>query len=177
MNIESDLVLTFPGNPTVDAMLSIESAESGWVNSQTYRATYSLSNQNVDVENIDVFINGGQDPYGNDQSAYLSENHFSILLNTTGLNENNLNQVLTLTHVYPNPVQTGELFYIEVKKTDKPLTVQLFDIHGQLLSSETAFTSTAGKYGFHTTGIAAGIYFAQVSDGEKQAVFKVSIID
>ena len=70
----ADPTLTFA--PAVASTLSFSS--ESWTDSDTYTATYSVSDANVDVNNVTIDVTLAEDVAGNGQQNYVPQNEFGI---------------------------------------------------------------------------------------------------
>lgn len=64
--------------PTENPTGTLTFASGNWTDSDTYVATYDVTDANIDLADIDVRISGGQDTAGNTMSAHDAADKFSI---------------------------------------------------------------------------------------------------
>lgn len=77
MNTAVPPTITFPVEDPA-ATLTLNVAQSSWTNSTTFVAKYNVSDQNIDLANVDVRVTGAKDVAGNTQTAVTFTNRFSI---------------------------------------------------------------------------------------------------
>jgi Secretion system C-terminal sorting domain len=83
-----------------------------------------------------------------------------------------------LSEAYPNPFNPSASFSVSLPKAAE-LTVDVYNIHGQLVTSlaDGAFNAGKHEFTFDASGLASGLYFvhARISD-ENQMVRKMTLI-
>jgi hypothetical protein len=175
MNPNFAPVIDFPGNATAASLLQFESANSGWINPQTYRAIYSLAFQSIDIEDIDVKVLGGRDLIGNTQLLFNKSNYFSILMDTSSVGIADLPMNEEATYVYPNPVSAGTMVTIKHPSNSASMQLRMFAMNGQLVKSEQVLSTSNGTWLLSTADLKAGIYFIQLLDEAHSFSFKLSV--
>lgn len=81
-------------------------------------------------------------------------------------------------NVYPNPSTTDAGVFVEFSANDKDVTIELTDLSGKVLSSETITDkNTAVNHKINTSSnLNAGVYLVRITQGTNQMVKKVVIL-
>lgn len=88
--------IDFLSSEDLSNTIFFEASQSSWLNESTFKAFFSIEDNNEIVENIDILIENAKDIAGNNQFSYLEENAFIIdtknpVLENTALNKTLLN--------------------------------------------------------------------------------------
>jgi len=107
---------------------------SSWPDSDTFTVTYEVSDENVDVRNLQIGISGARDAAGNVQQAYTSESKFSIdTQNPTVFSLSPANAAVGVTAdvdlviTFDEPVQVGA-GTIAVRRANDGAAVETIDV-------------------------------------------------
>ncbi|MDZ4824811.1 MAG: T9SS type A sorting domain-containing protein [Flavobacteriales bacterium] len=100
MDTGTNPVVSFPNEDPLTNGLTYYGTESGWIDENTFEASYNVSDEGVELWNIDVEVNNAVDQMGNNQVASSSADEFSIdtrnpevvslLANTYALDDSNI---------------------------------------------------------------------------------------
>jgi hypothetical protein len=154
MNTSIIPTVTFPvEDPT--ATLALNAPQSSWTNSTTFVAKYNVTDQNVDLGNVDVRVAGGKDLAGNVQTAVTVANCFGIHMNPG-------------SDLTPPAVTKIERFNPSQEVNIAPVLV----FH--VTFSEAVDTASVGLTSFTVSGgSTAAVTFTQQVNGTNQMVFEV----
>jgi hypothetical protein len=114
---------------------------------------------------------------GSDNDSYFDDMFVRLDLGSegceqytaVGISESIYNRGVKL---YPNPI--SELATVEVLRpnSNSNYTLSIFDRAGKAVQS---LTSASGKFTFNVDGLAAGMYFYQLSDGDWHSTGKLVV--
>lgn len=90
---------------------------------------------------------------------------------TLGLEEN----ITSLIEVSPNPVQTGSSVNVSIPSTDENLTIELVDINGALISTESVSANSGAQTVSIQMNVAQGIYFLNAIKGNEKTTRRVVV--
>jgi hypothetical protein len=84
MDMEQPALVILSGDETANS-LSINFASSSWINDSIFRASYDVSDQNIEIEDIGVEVEFALDANGNSQSAYEQAGVFDLDTKNPGI--------------------------------------------------------------------------------------------
>ena len=165
-------------NPAVGTTLAFYTED--WPDSDTYTATYDVSDGNVDHDNVQIDVTGTQDIAGNPQEDYTPENEFGIdtvnptvttvAINTDPMYESDLIQQVVVT--FDEAMDTG---------TDPSVTFGggafASNSDGAWTASDTVWTETftLTDNDEEITGVTVGISAAKDAAGNNQQTYTAQI--
>lgn len=112
-------------------------------------------------------------------SSDLSNNLYIDNVNITGTLMTSDNEFAALGfNVYPNPTTIGEGIFVDYNANDKDVTLELTDLSGKIISTETVTTkNTSVSHKINTSSnLSAGVYLVKLTQGTSQLVKKVVIL-
>lgn len=153
-------------------------ATSATVGHQT--STWTLKNETLQVpvgtRSVRLILMGTRNA-GSDNDSYFDDMFVRLDLGSegceqytaVGISESIYNRGVKL---YPNPI--SELATVEVLRpnSNSNYTLSIFDRAGKAVQS---LTSASGKFTFNVDGLAAGMYFYQLSDGDWHSTGKLVV--
>ncbi|MDJ1183027.1 beta strand repeat-containing protein [Roseofilum casamattae] len=158
MNTAVNPTLAFP-TAGEDPSNTITFSSGTWIDSDTYVATYNVSDANESISNIDVQVTGAQDTAGNTQTASTQTDEFSI---------STLSTVAFSAASYTENENVGTSTAVTLERTGDTSgssTVQV---------SISGGTATGGGADYTSSGFPVSVTF---SAGETSQTISVPIID
>jgi hypothetical protein len=158
MDQSVDPVISFP-NEDPTATLSA-SPTSDWLNPYAFQANYNMDVDVVNIEDIDVLVEGATDLAGNELVAFTITDFFDI--NTT-ISVSELGQLESF-NIYPNPAQGGTMITIAWSSTENA-HLAIYNTIGELVFNEQNIAAGDQNRRIDTSEFASGMYLVQVYDG------------
>lgn len=146
-------------------------AQGEWINTTTYRAEYTMEDNEETLEDIDVSIADLADWVGNGQVDVEVADHFDINTFTVGIAEN----AEAGMSVYPNPVIAGGIVTVQLAEMAGVVTMQVYDVNGKIAVAEQEVTPEGDRIELSTDNFAAGLYFVHVWDADQQIVMQLEV--
>ncbi len=107
---------------------------------------------------------------------HLAERYF--LGQITGIaNVTTPTTATTVAKVYPNPVGAGEVLTIELEQSVSDISLKLFNIKGQAISSSAVkFEQKDNQVKLNTGGLSSGFYFLRISGKASETTHRILVI-
>jgi hypothetical protein len=87
---------------------------------------------------------------------------------------------LTKIYLYPNPVDGSKnQNELKIDNVDAPVTVEIYDLEGNLVHSQTAIESEQVVWDLTTKSgfiVASGTYFVRVDNGQSAVVLPIAVV-
>jgi len=97
----------------------------------------------------------------------------SNLVKTGVVGVREVEDVLQVSNIYPNPTNGTFSFHLNAKMTEK-LTITVTDITGRVIyTAQQATTAGDNRYNIDISGKQSGLYFLNVQTATAQKTFKV----
>ena len=145
-----------------------------WINENTYQVYFDVDSAVEVLMDIDVVVTGAMDEAGNEQNDAGFDDFFDIVIETvTSVEDNNLE--LSDLALYPNPVQSGMEFIVEIGGQVDKLSWQLIDQNGRIVMAEEGIAIHNGQMNISTSNLPAGMYFVRLYTANEQNVLKVEV--
>jgi len=160
MSPDAPPVLEFPGVDPL-SVLSLNLAQSGWVNEVTYRFSYDALTDFAELGAIDVAISQARDLRGNPMVPVFEAGYFTIS-GTVGIAENSPR--IGTTSIYPNPVSGGMPLVVEVSERPSDLVIRVFESTGRLVY-ELRPQQFAERITIDTATWSSGSYLISLASG------------
>lgn len=121
------------------------------------------------------------------QTVYLAFHHTAndmdvlyldnFLIKEAPVSVNELNNDFTMTEVFPNPFNNNANFNIDLKKP-ADVSYTITDLSGKVLVAQTEFNRPAGnnRITISSEGMAAGMYYLNVTAGSSKVTKKIQVI-
>jgi hypothetical protein len=133
------------------------SATSGWINPTAYRFNFDVSDEFVQIPDVDVLISSALDANGNFMEEMMLADFFDIH-SVVGVED----EVFAELNLYPNPMRAGDIFYVTMPQFPADCVLRIFNAAGQLVQQEEPRTG-ANRISITTENWSAGTYTIHLS--------------
>jgi hypothetical protein len=133
------------------------SATSGWINPTAYRFNFDVSDEFVQIPDIDVLISSAVDAHGNFMEELELADFFDIH-SVVNVEE----EVFAELNLYPNPLRAGDIFYLTMPQFPADCVLRIFNASGQMVQQEEP-RSGANRISITTENWSAGTYTIHLS--------------
>lgn len=133
------------------------SATSGWINATAYRFNFDVSDEFIQIPDVDVLISSALDANGNFMEEMMLADFFDIH-SVVGVED----EVFAELNLYPNPMRAGDIFYVAMPQFPADCVLRIFNAAGQLVQQEEPRTG-ANRISVSTENWSAGAYTIHLS--------------
>ena len=167
--------ISFPVEDPLALSLTYNPDSSYWISPTQFVVAYDVSSTPDQVLDVDIMMELGNDPGGNQQIVHSYMNVFSVFKQVGfGLNDYFSADGL---RTYPNPLHNGENIYISFKETSVNGIVELKDLQGRLVYKREFSTDNGNVISVSTEGLHSGTYLLSIQSGKTQHHTKVLILN
>lgn len=154
--------------------LSLNTDQSGWLNSTTYNVFYDVTDMDEAIEDIDVEISGTTDAIGNAQVDILLVNQLTIDMDSA-VSVGEILRAENIT-VFPNPVRSNATFTVETNHEVNGSQVRMYSLSGELVLNKQ-INQSGTQFIVSTAGLSAGQYIVQLDNNYGKLGFTVQIAE
>ncbi|WP_189683217.1 DUF6851 domain-containing protein [Salibacter halophilus] len=158
---------------SVNSAFSIDYNASMWLNNTTYKLEYSINQQTLWRNNLEIYLEKGSDLAGNTVVIDTVMSEFEVDLAATGINMNNPSGDI---RVYPNPVKNGQEVIVELHSNISRTGVALKNVAGKTILNQTLVFENS-RSGLKMSNIDSGIYFLTLYLENGPVTLKLVIVD
>lgn len=170
MDTSEKFSVTFPIENPFASTLAYNSNASAWTSQIVYEAKYDVTDAQEILSDIDLEVaTVCTDLAGNIQVAFYEADKFSIDMDNTGVAGVDENGI----RVYPNPVGSGAMLYVEVAQVKEGAVLQLLNAQGRVVIAQQL---TNQKSSIALASLPAGLYLLRVGGVEKEFSHSVLIL-
>lgn len=165
INTTAQPQITFPAEDPLTCCLLANTGASGWLSDSVYLAAYDVRDTLSSLLDIDIHITGTlTDLIGNSFSTHSQTDvfHIDIQVDSTLLNLDPISEA-TRPHIYPNPIQQGEVLQLAFEATSSPLKLTVFDVLGKQVLSQTLAGNPGKRMEYIPTNtLSPGLYLLKI---------------
>jgi hypothetical protein len=165
----SGVEITFDSD--VSSILSINFAESGWLNSATYKSSYDVADVETIIDDIGVLLAGAQDMAGNSVNSFTATEYFSINLTLVGISE--LSDLGI--QLYPNPINVGESLNLVLNDFATDFHLMMIDVQGKVVMQTTMNQVAPGLHNIQLPSLSLGLYLVNIQVDGVSATYRLVI--
>jgi PKD repeat protein len=169
--------LTVNATPDADFEADVEGRTviiTGPAGNDIYQWTFGDGGKSTDENPVYTYSNVDQGTFevclGTRNAECWSENCETITINLVGIEDLTVNNAMI--NVYPNP--SNGAFTLEVSEASEDAVIKIADILGNEVSFGVV-DNLNGKYSINLEGVAAGVYFVQVKNGDFYATKRITV--
>jgi PKD repeat protein len=169
--------LTVNATPDADFEADVEGRTviiTGPAGNDIYQWTFGDGGKSTDENPVYTYSNVDQGTFevclGTRNAECWSENCETITINLVGIEDLTVNNAMI--NVYPNP--SNGAFTLEVSEASEDAVIKIADILGNEVSFGVV-DNLNGKYSINLEGVAAGVYFVQVKNGDFYATKRINV--
>lgn len=163
----------FVASQNIANFLSVDSTNSGWINSTTYRSVYTFPNTTFMEPQIDIIPSNIYDMAGNSMVPNTFNNFFGI--NYDPLSVRAIKTIEDIM-IYPNPILSGGRLSI-VSAKEKIEQVLIYSTDGKLLFDKNLSNSSNTLQSFEIPDLSAGMYILVSKNNTAQKEWKLLVRD
>jgi hypothetical protein len=163
----------FVATQNISNFLSIDSVNSGWINSTTYRSVYTFPNTTFMEPQIEIIPSNIFDMAGNSMVPNTFNNFFGI--NYDPLSNREINSIEDIM-IYPNPILSGGHLSI-VSAKEKIEQVMIYSTDGKLLFDKNLANTSNTVQAFEIPNLSAGMYILVSKNKNAQKEWKLLVRD
>ena len=166
-------VFDFVATQNVSSILSVNSSESSWLNSYTYKSVYDIQNITFIEPEIDVATQQVYDIAGNVITTYVYDNYFDINYNPMTISD----VVETnKTFIYPNPIEgAGLLNFVSENSNEVFKQLSIYSSDGKMVFNESLIPTNNKVQTVKLPNLNIGLYIIICQTDELQKEFKLII--
>ena len=166
-------VFDFVATQNVSSILSVNSSESSWLNSYTYKSVYDIQNITFIEPEIDVAMQQVYDIAGNVITGFVYDNYFDINYDPLTISDIvETNQ----TFIYPNPIEGGGLLsFVSEYSNEGIKQLSIYSSDGKMVFNESLNSTNNGVQSVKLPDLNVGLYIIICNMEESQKEFKLII--
>jgi hypothetical protein len=173
MNQTVTPILSFLNSVDVSQILNLNTQTSGWLSNYTYRFRYSLIPQEINIEDVNVRVNGAQDFIGNEMIPDTLANFLNIELDPLSIATSSKTASST---IFPNPIIQGQTLVIKAELTSGPTQIILRNNAGQLLKEITDNFGLNDEIKIETSSLPSGLYNIQIKNNTRTEMLQLVVV-
>jgi hypothetical protein len=157
----------------VNSAFSMDNNASMWLNNTTYKLEYSINQQTLWRNDLEIYIKKGSDLAGNTVVLDTVMSGFEVDLAATGVDAK---YAFNNVRIYPNPVKSSDEVVIELTSNIRKGKVSLKSVTGkEVLNQNIFFNNGIAKLDVANTQ--HGVYFMTLSLEDVSKTFKLVIVE
>lgn len=163
--------ISFPGTDP-SSVLTLNEAQSGWVNGVTYSFVFDVS-EPTELGSVDILVQHARDIHGNPMVP-VSESGYFTISGVVGVEE--FSGLLEGLELYPNPLIQGSALTLTMREIPEDLVIRIFDPSGKLVHMEQP-TSAGQRLQLDTSNWSAGTWLLAVNGNGVRSTQRVVVMN